>query len=122
MSNHVAIMEQIAERRHEPRLAIIEEVFDQKSGKTLGHTADLNAHGMMLVGETAFSIGEEVRISIDIPNGKNDKTRTSLMAQCRWCGQHMDTPFHNTGFRFIYPTKFDVEYIETLFFGLTEQH
>ena len=115
-------MEQVAERRHEPRLSIVEEVFDQKTGKTLGHTADLNAHGMMLVGKTEFTVGDEIRISIDIPNGKNGKIRTSLLAQCRWCGAHLDTPFHNSGFRFIYPSKFDVEYIETLFFGLSNQY
>ncbi len=114
-------MEQLAERRHGQRHAIIEEVFDQKSGKIIGHTADLNAHGMMLVGKTTFNVGEEIRISLEIPNGKDKKTRTSLAAQCRWCEPHFDTPFHNSGFRFVYKTRFDVEYIETLFFGLTKQ-
>lgn len=114
-------MEQLAERRHETRLPIIEEVFDQLSGKSIGHTADLNAHGMMLVGNKIFIVGEETRISLDIPNGKDKKIRTSLTAQCRWCVPHLDTPFHNSGFRFIYATQYDIEYIETLFFGLTEQ-
>lgn len=113
-------MEQLAERRNGRRIAINEEVFDQKSGKSIGHTADLNAHGMMLVGTKKFHIGEETRISLDIPNGKDKKTRTSLVAKCRWSELHLDTPFYNSGFRFIYATKFDVEYIETFFFGLTE--
>jgi PilZ domain-containing protein len=113
-------MEQLAERRNGPRLAINEEVFDQKTGKSIGHTADLNAHGMMLVGEKKFDIGQTTRISLDIPNGKHKKTRTSLAAQCRWSEPHMDTPFFNSGFRFVYATKFDVEYIETFFFGLTD--
>ena len=112
-------MEQLAERRHKDRLAINEEVFDQKSGKSIGFTADLNAHGMMLVGKKEFPVGEEVRISLDIPNGKDKKTRTSLKAQCRWCEPHLETPFYNSGFRFVYATQFDVEYIQTLFMGLS---
>ena len=114
-------MEQLAERRHKERLAINEEVFDQKSGKSIGYTADLNAHGMMLVGKNEFPVGEEVRISLDIPNGKDKKIRTSLKAQCRWCEPHLDTSFYNSGFRFVYTTRFDVEYIQTLFFGLIKQ-
>lgn len=113
-------MEQkLAERRHEPRLAIIEEVYEQHSGESLGHTADLNAHGMMLIGKNNFSVGEKIRISLEIPNGLHNKIRTSLTAQCRWCEPHPNTPFYNSGFRFIYTTQFDIEYIETLFFALT---
>ncbi len=115
-------MEQLAERRNGPRLAINEEVFDQKTGKSIGYTADLNAHGMMLVGKKLFNAGEEIRISLDVPNGKDKKTRTSLAVQCRWSEPHMETPFYNSGFRFVYATKFDAEYIETLFFGLTKQY
>jgi len=109
------------ERRNDKRLSIHEEVFDQKTGKSLGHTADLNAYGMMLVGVEKFDIGTQTRVSIDIPNGKNNKIRTSLTAECRWSEQHLSTPFFNSGFRFIYATEFDVEYIETLFFGLMKQ-
>ncbi len=115
-------MEQLAERRHGARLTIVEEVFDQKTGKSIGHTADLNAHGMMLIGTTLYKPGEEIRISLDIPNGNHKKTRTSLAAQCRWSEPHMETPFYNTGFRFIYATEYDVEYIQTFFYSLTEQY
>lgn len=115
-------MEQLAERRNGRRLTIIEEVFDQKSGKSIGHTADLNAYGMMLVGATQFKAGEEIRISLDIPNGNHKKTRTSLTAQCRWSDKHMETPFYNSGFRFVYATQYDVEYIQTFFYGLTKQY
>lgn len=115
-------MEQASERRREVRHAIIEEVFDQKAGKSIGHTADLNAKGMMIVGNKPFSIGDEIWISIDIPNGNDKKTRTSLNAQCRWCEPHPGTPFYNTGFRFKYTTKFDIQFIQTLFMGLSEQY
>lgn len=115
-------MEQLAERRIVRRLLINAEVFDQKTGETIGHTADLNAYGMMLISARQFNVGEEIRISLDIPNGNDNKTRTSLTAQCRWSEPHMNTPFYNSGFRFIYTTKFDIEYIETLFFGLSEQY
>ncbi len=115
-------MEQLADRRNGRRLPINEEVFDQKTGVSIGHTADLNAYGMMLVGTTQFETGKEVRVSIDIANGNSKKTRTSLTAQCRWSEPHLDTPFFNSGFRFVYSTKFDVEYIETLFFGLSKQY
>ena len=67
-------MEQLAERRNGRRLAINEEVFDQKTKESIGHTADLNAHGMMLVGKTEFTIGEETRVSIYVPNGRERKT------------------------------------------------
>jgi hypothetical protein len=113
-------MEQAAERRKIHRYSINEEVFDQQTGLSIGHTADLNAYGMMLVGARKFELGQEIRISLIIPNGNSEKTITSLTAQCRWSERHMNTPFYNTGFRFVYATKFDIEYIETLFFGLTE--
>ena len=110
-------MQQLADRRYGQRFSLNEEVFDQKSGKSIGHTADLNAHGMMLVGKTVFNVGEETLICLDVPNGKNKKIRTSLSAQCRWCEPHLDTPFYNSGFLFIYATQYDVEYIETFFMG-----
>ncbi len=112
-------MEQVAERRNRPRLSIVEEVFEQDSGRSLGHTGDLNAYGMMLIGKTDFPIGEKTRVSLDIPNGLDNKIRISLTAQCRWSEPHLDTPFYNSGFRFIYNTEFDIEYIETLFFALS---
>ena len=115
------LAEKQAERRHIRRVSIHEEVYDQKTGKSLGHTADLNAYGMMLVSVNKFNIGEETRISIDIPNGKNNKIKASLTAQCRWSEKHLNTRFYNSGFRFIYSTDFDVEYIETLFFALVKQ-
>lgn len=115
-------MEQLAERRNVRRLSINEEVFDQKTGKSIGHTADINAYGMMLVGETQFEIGKEIRISLEIPNGNDKKTRTSLSAQCRWSEPFATTKFFNSGFRFVYTTKYDIEYIETLFFGLSRQY
>ena len=114
-------MEQLAERRNGPRLSIVEEVFDQKTGGSLGHTADLNAYGMMLVGKMKFDLGKKIRISLDVPNGKNKKIRTSLTAQCRWSEPHLNTQFYNSGFRFVYVTQFDIEYIQTLFFGLSEK-
>lgn len=61
----------------------IKHLFDQAKGKSIGHTADINAYGMMLVGATKFNPGEETRISLDVPNGKHKKTRISLAAQCR---------------------------------------
>ena len=112
-------MEQLADRRNRPRLAIVEEVFEHNSGQSLGHTADLNAYGMMLIGKSDFPVGEETRISLEIPNGLNSKIRTSLTAQCRWSEPHLNTPLYNSGFRFIYITEFDIEYIETLFFTLS---
>ena len=112
--------EQQTERRNVRRLPINEEVYEQKTGKSIGHTADINAYGMMLVSVDKFNIGEETRISIDIPNGRENKIRTSLTAQCRWSEPHLNTPFFNSGFRFVYTTNFDVEYIETLFFGLSK--
>jgi hypothetical protein len=113
-------MQQTAERRDKPRLAIIEEVFDQNTGESIGHTADLNAYGMMMIGGKTFNIGEETRIFIYIPINKRKNIKTSLTAQCRWSEQHLNTPFFNSGFKFIYTNEFDIEYIETLFYGLTE--
>ena len=78
-------MEQLAERRNRPRLAIVEEVFEQNPARSLGHTADLNAYGMMLIRNSVFPIGEKTRISLEIPNRLNSKIRISLTAQCRWC-------------------------------------
>lgn len=113
--------EKQAERRKIIRFSINEEVYDQKTGKSLGYTADLNAYGMMLVSTDQCKTGEETRISINIPDGKNKKIKTFLTAQCRWSERHLNTAFFNSGFRFIYSSNFDIEFIETLFFGLIEQ-
>jgi hypothetical protein len=113
-------VEQAAERRNVRRYIINEEVFDQETGESIGHTADLNAYGMMLVGINQFELGQQIRISLDIPDGNDKKTRTSLTAQCRWSEPHMNTPFYNSGFRFVYATQFDIEFVETSFYALTE--
>ena len=105
------------ERRHNKRITINEEVFDQTSGESLGYTGDINANGMMLIGTTAFEIGKEIRIRINIPDGKKETNRVSLTAQCRWCEPHLDTDFFNSGFQFKY-LNFDIEYINTLLSGL----
>lgn len=112
-------MEQVAERRFLERLQITQEVFDQKTKKSLGFTADLNAYGMMLISKESFPVGESLRISLDIPTGKKGKIRTSLTAECRWSDPFKGSELHNSGFRFIYPTRFDIEYIETLFYGIS---
>ena len=114
-------MEDPAERRHRERLQIVQEVFNQKTGISLGHTADLNAYGMMLISKTSFPVGETLRVSLDIPTGKKGSIRTSLSAECRWSDPFKGTELHNSGFRFIYPTRFDIEYIETLFYGISTE-
>lgn len=106
------------ERRREKRLAINEEVFEQASGKSIGYTGDLNANGMMLIGSTQFEIGEKTNINLNIPDGKTKKKRISLTAQCQWSEPHCDTPFYNSGFKFIYNNLYDVEFIETIIFAL----
>ena len=112
-------MEKLAERRRQERFQIVQEVFDQKTGESLGHTADLNAYGMMLISKNKFTVTDSRRISFNIPLKKNKDMKTCLTAECRWCEQMKGTELYNSGFRFIYPTRFDAEYIETLFYGLT---
>ena len=113
-------MEQPAERRHRERLQIVQEVFDQRTGESLGHTANLNAYGMMLISINEFPLEETVRISLNIPTGKNKKIKTSLTAECRWSERMKGTELFNSGFKFIYPGRFDIEYIETLFYELSK--
>ena len=113
-------MEQLAERRNKTRLAIVEEVFEQNSGRSLGHTADLNAYGMMLIGKSDFPIGEKIRISLEIPNRIKQQDKNLANRTMQVVRTSLEThPFITLGFRFIYSTDFDIEYIETLFFTLS---
>ncbi len=82
-------------RRH---LIYYLEVFDNKSGKLLGHLADLTTEGIKLVSREPIPTGEEFTLKMIVPHDTLDTDELVFTAASLWCRPDVNPDFHATGF------------------------
>ncbi len=107
------------DRRHEPRLKIIEQVFNAETGLAIGFTLNINAYGMLLISETAFEQGEEINMNMNMPLDKGEIVALSMLAECRWIAPMADSNMYKNGFHFCYSNRAKIEYTKILFDALS---
>ena len=91
------------DRRKLPRkdLMSYSQVFDLSKGKLIGYLGDLNLIGAMVIGDESLKVGEELTISIQLPElPKINATRLAVPVRVVWCHQDLSPEYYNIGVEF----------------------
>ncbi|NOX24744.1 MAG: PilZ domain-containing protein [Deltaproteobacteria bacterium] len=82
-------------RRH---LIYYMEVFDDESGKLLGHLADINVNGLQLVSREAVELDRDFRLRLMLPEDVSGTAKVVFDAKSVWCRPDVNPDFFATGF------------------------
>jgi len=91
---------QVNDLRHLKRRHIIYylEVFDQTTGKLLGHLVDLTVKGMKLISKEAIDPGQTFSLRMIMPEEYCPEREVHFEATSSWCSQDINPDFYATGF------------------------
>ncbi len=96
------------ERRKQPRknLMSYSQVFDLYAGRLVGYLGDLNLLGAMVIGDQPMNIGENLTVSIQLPElTETAATRLALPVRVAWCQPDLSPEFFNLGLEFTLVTE-----------------
>lgn len=82
-------------RRH---LIYYLEVFDESSGKLLGHLVDLTVKGMKLTSRNEIETGKKFMLKMTMPEELIRERAVYFSASSMWCSQDVNPDFYATGF------------------------
>ena len=82
-------------RRH---LIYYLEVFDQATGKLLGHLVDLTVKGMKLISMEEIASGHTFELRMIMPEEYCPEKEVRFTASSTWCSQDVNPDFYATGF------------------------
>lgn len=92
--------EKIGELRQLKRRHLIYylEVFDQQSGKLLGHLVDITVKGIKLVSREEIATGQSFTLRMIMPEEYCPEREVHFTATSTWCSQDVNPDFYATGF------------------------
>jgi hypothetical protein len=105
------------ERRKLPRkdLMSYSQVFDLYGGKLIGYLGDLNLIGAMVIGDEPLKVGQQLTISIQLPElPKITATRLALPVRIARCQQDLSPEYFNIGLEFELVTDDQKKIIEAV--------
>lgn len=82
-------------RRH---LIYYLEVFDQETGKLLGHLVDLTVKGMKLISKAEIAPGQTFSLRMIMPEEYCPEREVHFTGTSTWCSQDVNPDFFATGF------------------------
>lgn len=82
-------------RRH---LIYYLEVFDQETGKLLGHLVDLTVKGMKLISKEQIPAGKSFSLRMIMPEEYCPEREVRFAATSTWCSEDVNPDFYATGF------------------------
>lgn len=82
-------------RRH---LIYYLEVFDQKTGKLLGHLVDLTVKGIKLISKEKIAPEQSFSLRMIMPEEYCPEKEVRFTANSTWCGEDVNPDFFATGF------------------------
>ena len=82
-------------RRH---LIYYLEVYDDSTGKLLGHLVDLTVKGIKLVSREEIAIGNEFALKMILPLEYSSKREVKFKAKSQWSSPDVNPDFYATGF------------------------
>ncbi len=82
-------------RRH---LIYYLEIFDDESGKLLGHLVDLTVSGLKMVSREEIETGRDIRLRLSMPEEYCKERQVVFDAKSMWCGPDVNPEFYATGF------------------------
>jgi len=75
-------------------------VYDDMTGKLLGHWIDIGPGGFRLETLRPVAPGEDFRFRVDLSNDMIDKASMVINARSRWCQRHdFDLNLYDAGFQ-----------------------
>jgi hypothetical protein len=81
-------------------------VFDEQSGKLLGHVVDIHEEGLMLLSEKPIELNRDYDLALEMPNiDRSGRKRVSLKAHAIWQSTDANPDLVDTGFQLINPKK-----------------
>ena len=105
------------ERRKQPRknLMSYSQVFDLYAGRLVGYLGDLNLLGAMVIGDQPMNVGENLTVSIQLPElPETAVTRLALPVRVAWCQPDLSPEFFNLGLEFTLVTEEQQRIIEAV--------
>ena len=104
------------DRRNYPRkyLVMIARVFDRKTGKLLGHIADMTIEGIMIIGNLQLKANQVYELRMELPENIFGINSLDLIARSIWCHHDPIPTMHNTGFQLLDLSADDVAIIERI--------
>jgi hypothetical protein len=93
----------IEERRKYPRkpLMFFARVYERDSEDLLGHLGDLTPEGAMIISDHPIATGENLKLSLEIPEHLLGRNRLNLEVNSVWCKPDLDPHYYNTGFKLL---------------------
>lgn len=82
-------------RRH---LIYYLEVFDQATGKLLGHLVDLTVKGMKLISKEEIAPGQTFSLRMMMPEEYCPEREVHFTTTSTWCSEDVNPDFYATGF------------------------
>lgn len=74
------------------------EVFDQNTGKLLGHLVDLTVRGMKLISKDEIPPGQEFSLRMIMPEEFCPERQVVFKGTSSWCSEDVNPDFYATGF------------------------
>ena len=89
-------------------------VFDEKTGKLLGHMTDITPEGMMLIGEKPVRPQKEFSLRMDLPAQRHGERHLTFSAESKWCRRDANEEFYSMGFRILSISREGLAVVRTL--------
>lgn len=85
-------------RRHERiRLIYHLRVFNAETHELLGYLVDITTSGMMLVGESPLTVGQSIRVQMELPRNVMDGGQVSFTGVVKWSRAEGSGSFYSVG-------------------------
>ena len=102
-------------RKHERKpTCFYSEVSDLATGRTIGHLTGISRGGMMVIGETKLTVGEELKLWIELPRDSAITSHLEVTARVRWSQSDMSPGLFAAGLEFEQDEHPDAEAIDQL--------
>jgi hypothetical protein len=98
-------------RRH---LLYYLRVFDQSTGRQIGHLVDITKEGMMVMSERPIRPGRTLSLRMMLPEEVSKEAAVEFEATSLWTGQDINPEFYDTGFKVTNITRRQLAMLETL--------
>jgi len=88
-------------RRAERKLtSFFAEISNLDTGKAIGHLADISSGGLMILGDSQLSVGEQLKLRIELPRSVGPLNFADVTVEVRWSQPDLDPGSFVSGLEF----------------------
>ena len=74
-------------------------IFDNNSGKNIGHLVDITTQGIMMISEKPIQAGQDFSMRMQLPAVITGREEIEFPAHCLWCKKDINPDFYVSGFK-----------------------